>query len=406
MKYDFDRKIDRRNTGSLKWDVRTGELPMWVADMDFAAAPEIEDAILKRAAHGVFGYSVIPDEWNDAIVGWWRDRHGFEMQKDWLIFATGVVPAISSVVRRMTAPAENVLLMTPVYNIFYNCVRNNGRRVLECPLSYDGTEYTINFDNLEEKLADPQTSLMILCNPHNPIGKIWDMETLRTIGDLCLKHHVLVLSDEIHCDLTDPGCAYIPYACVSEACRENSVTCIAPTKAFNLAGLQTAAVAVPNETIRHKVWRALNNDEVAEPNAFAITAAITAFRTGAAWLDELRQYILENKRAVLAFLEAELPLVKAVPSQATYLLWLDCTALADDASLLQAFIREETGLLLSAGGQYGGNGKTFLRMNIACPRETLTDGLRRFKKGVDAFIRREDSVNARKQDKIRNDKGE
>lgn len=385
MKYDFDTPINRQNTNSLKWDIGEGELPMWVADMDFQTAPEIRNAILRRAEHGVFGYSVVPYEWYAAISGWWERRHEFTIHKEWLIFCTGVIPAISSVVRKLATPGENILIQTPVYNIFFNSIVNNGRRVLESPLKYDGEAYNIDFADLERKLADPQTTLMILCNPHNPIGKIWDGNTLKRIGDLCLKHHVVVLSDEIHCDLTDPGYDYIPFASVSEKCKENSITCIAPTKAFNLAGLQTAAVVVPNNTLRHKVWRSLNTDEVAEPNAFAVDAAIAAFTEGEAWLDELRDYIFENKRLVTNFLRKELPQIRAVPSKATYLLWLDCTKISSETMEPARFIREKTGLYLSAGNQYGGNGTNFLRMNIACSREVLKDGLNRLKQGITAY---------------------
>ncbi len=386
MKYDFDLQIDRRNTNSLKWDVAEYELPMWVADMDFQTAPEVLSAIKKRVEHGIFGYSIVPEEWNQAIMSWWRERHNFQIQKEWLIFCTGVVPAISSTVRKLTTVGENILIQTPVYNIFFNSIINNGRHVLESPLSYDGEVYHIDFKELEEKLAEPQTTMMILCNPHNPIGKIWDRETLERIGELCWKHHVLVISDEIHCDLTVPEHDYIPFASVSEKCKENSITCIAPTKAFNIAGLQTAAVIIPNETLRHKVNRALNTDEVAEPNAFAIEATVAAFREGEAWLDELREYIQENKKYVNDFLKKELPELKSVPSEATYLLWIDCSNILENATELSKILRETTGLYLSAGNQYGGNGGQFLRMNIACPREVLKDGLKRLKRGISYIL--------------------
>ncbi len=386
MKYDFDIQIDRRNTNSLKWDVAENELPMWVADMDFQTAPEVLSAIKKRVEHGIFGYSIVSEEWNQAIMSWWRERHNFQIQKEWLIFCTGVVPAISSTVRKLTTVGENILIQTPVYNIFFNSIINNGRHVLESPLSYDGEVYHIDFKELEEKLAEPQTTMMILCNPHNPIGKIWDRETLERIGELCWKHHVLVISDEIHCDLTVPEHDYIPFASVSEKCKENSITCIAPTKAFNIAGLQTAAVIIPNETLRHKVNRALNTDEVAEPNAFAIEAAVAAFREGEAWLDELREYIQENKKYVNDFLKKELPELKSVPSEATYLLWIDCSNILENATELSKILRETTGLYLSAGNQYGGNGGQFLRMNIACPREVLKDGLKRLKRGISYIL--------------------
>ena len=381
MKYIFDEMIDRKGTNSFKWDIAEGELPMWVADMDFRTAPEIIEAIIKRAEHGVFGYSTIPDEWHRAYINWWKNRHGIEYKKSELIFSTGVIPIISSCVRKLTAPAENVLIMTPVYNVFYNCIRNNGRNVQEFPLDYKKGEYSIDFDKLEKALSDPQTTLMLLCNPHNPIGKIWSRDTLEKIGELAYDNGVTVISDEIHCHISDPGCEYVPFASVSEKCRDNCVVCISPTKAFNLAGLQTAAAAVPNARLRHKVWRALNTDEVAEPNAFAVQAAKAAFEQGGDWLDELRLYLYDNKRLVADFIASEIPQIKLVPSNATYLLWLDCTALGMSSHELWKHIRRNTGLFLSDGEIYGSR-DGFARMNIACPRAMVQDGLERLKKAV------------------------
>ncbi|RGY97938.1 MalY/PatB family protein [Clostridium sp. AM58-1XD] len=383
--YHFEELKERRGTGSMKWDVPEGELPMWVADMDFEAAPEIKEAIRKRAEHGIFGYTVVPDTWREAVAGWWKRRHGYEMENGWLIFATGVVPAISSAVRKFTTAGENVLVQTPVYNIFFNSIRNNGRNVLENRLLYDGRTYRIDWEDLERKLRDPQTSMMLLCNPHNPTGMIWTREELERIGKLCAANHVKVLSDEIHCDLTEPGYDYMPFAAVSEECAQNSITCIAPTKAFNLAGLQTAAVMVPNEDLRHKMDRALNTDEAAEPNTFAIDAAVAAFTKGDGWLDALREYLAENRKTVRSFLESEIPNVTFVPSHATYLLWLDCRGIMGNAAELGRYLRSETGLYLSSGTVYGGNGDDFLRMNIACPRERLLDGLKRLKNGIKSY---------------------
>ena len=389
MMYDFDTPVNRHGTGSLKWDVPEDVLPMWVADMDFPAAPEIRSALERRLAHGVFGYSVIPEDWYDAYVKWWQSRHGLALQREWLIFCTGVVPAISSMVRKLTTPAENVVLLTPVYNIFFNSILNNGRRVLESPLLYDGETYRIDFNDLGQKLAAPQTTLLILCNPHNPVGKIWDVETLRQIGELCARYHVTVISDEIHCDLTNPGCHYVPFASASSVCREISITCMAPTKAFNLAGMQTAAVAVPNANLRHKVWRALNTDEVAEPNAFAVEAAVAAFTLGGPWLDALRAYLYKNKQLVRAYIAEHIPGISVVPSQATYLLWLDCRAICDDGEKLSQLLQDEAKLYLSSGRQYGKGGEPFLRMNVACPRSTVLEGLKRLKKGVEMIIEKE-----------------
>ena len=382
MSYDFDKPVNRRDTHSMKWDVKEHELPMWVADMDFQTAPEIQAAIQERAAHGVFGYSVVPEEWYQAYMGWWERRHGFSMEKEWLVFCTGVVPAISSMVRKLTTMGENVLVQTPVYNIFFNSIVNNGRNVIENPLRYDENGYQMDFEDLERKLSDPQTTLMILCNPHNPVGRIWSREELEQVGELCRKYHVTVISDEIHCDLTSPGKEYIPFASVSESCRNHSITCIAPTKAFNLAGLQTAAVAVPNPNLRHKVWRGLNTDEVAEPNSFAVEAAVVAFTKGDAWLDALRAYIQENKNHVENFLKKEVPQIRPVPSEATYLLWLDCRKKQGCATEFTQYLREHKGLYLSEGRQYGESGKFFIRMNIACPRSWLEDGIKRLVDGI------------------------
>ncbi len=386
MTCDFDKIIDRRGTDSLKWDISDNELPMGVADMDFQTAPAIRDAIREKLNHGVFGYALLPEEWYSSIIHWWDTRHGFSIQKDWLIFCTGVIPAISTSVRRLTSPGENVLVQTPVYNMFFNSIVNNGRNITENRLVYDKetASYRIDWEDLERKLANPQTSMMILCNPHNPIGKIWDADTLARIGELCAKHHVIVLSDEIHCDITEPGCEYVPFASVSETCRDNSITCIAPTKAFNIAGLQSAAVVIPNGHLRHRIWRGLNNDEVAEPNSFAAAASIAAFTEGGEWLDALRAYISGNRKLVGEFITENIPQIRLIPSEATYLLWLDCTDVAPKDRKLASFIRKETGLYLSDGSAYGEPGKGFLRMNVACPRARVEDGLQRLKAGIEA----------------------
>ena len=385
MPYNFDEPVNRRNTHSLKWDVKEQEMPMWVADMDFQTAPEIQEAIRERAAHGVFGYSIVPEEWYQAYMGWWERRHHFSMEKEWLVFCTGVVPAISSMVRKLTTAGENVLVQTPVYNIFFNSIVNSGRNIAENPLRYDGNTYQMDFEDLERKLSDPQTTLMILCNPHNPVGRIWSREELEQVGKLCRKYHVTVISDEIHGDLTSPGQEYIPFASVSENCKNTSITCMAPTKAFNLAGLQTAAVAVPNPNLRHKVWRGLNTDEVAEPNSFAVEAAVAAFTKGEAWLDALRDYIQENKNFVENFLKKEDLHIRLVPSQATYLLWLDCREIQGCAAEFTQYLREHTGLYLSEGQQYGESGCSFIRMNIACPKSRLEDGMKRLTEGARSY---------------------
>lgn len=387
MRYNFDSVNNRRNTNSLKWDVPETELPMWVADMDFKTAPAIIEALEKKVQSGIFGYHVVPDEWYQAIIGWWKRRHQFEIKKEWLTFCTGVIPAVTSAVKRVTNVGDYVLLQTPVYDIFFHSVENTGRHVLENKLCYDGESYQIDFKDLEEKLANPLTTMMILCNPQNPSGRIWTKKELEQIGALCKKHHVTVLSDEIHCDLTDAGYSYVPFASVSKECADISITCISATKAFNIAGLQTAAVIISNEELRVKIVRGLNSDEVAEPNSFATEAVIAAFTEGEAWLDELNAYIFENKQIAAKYLEEELPMLKLMPSHATYLLWVDCSRVIGDATELCHFLKEEAGLYVSSGSHYLGNGDKFFRMNIACPRAQVLEGLKRLKEGIFQYQR-------------------
>ncbi len=382
-KYNFDVEINRRGTDSLKWDVKENELPMWVADMDFQTAPEIRDAIARRLEHGVFGYSDLTDDWYKAYQNWWKNRHGFSIEKEWLIFSTGVIPSLSSIVRKLTTPNEKVIIQTPVYNIFFNSIYNNGCRALENPLKYENGQYSMDFEDLEEKMSDPQASLMVLCNPQNPASKIWDADTLRRVGELASKYGVTVVSDEIHCDITAPGKEYVPFASVSEVCRDISITCIAPTKAFNIAGMQTSAVVVPNKFLRHKVWRALNTDEVAEPNSFAQVVTIAAFNEGGDWLDEMREYVFANRKRVQEFITAEIPDISLVDGDATYLLWIDISKLGKSSDEVAHFIRRETGLYITEGLEYGEAGRYFLRMNVACSRTTLEDGLSRLKKGIE-----------------------
>ena len=385
MKYDFDTVVNRRGTDASKWEAGAEELPMWVADMDFQTAPEIREALRRRVEHGVFGYTEVPERWRQAYVNWWQTRHGFAMEGEALIFCTGVIPAISSAVRKLTTPNEKVIVQTPVYNIFFNCIQNNGCRVSKNPLIYENGQYRMDFEDLEEKMADPQTTLMLLCNPHNPVGKIWDRETLLKVAELAERHHVTIISDEIHCDLTAPGKDYVPFASISKAARDMSIVCVAPTKAFNLAGIQTAAVYVWNPLLRHKIWRALNTDEVAEPNAFAVTAAETAFEKGGDWLDELREYLWENRRIVTEALKAEIPDVFVVEGDATYLLWIDVSALPGNSMEIAGFLRKKTGLYLTGGMQYGTGGEHHLRMNIACPKELLNDGASRLVRGLKLY---------------------
>ena len=383
MNYDFDKQIDRRNSGSLKWDVADNELALWVADMDFETAPCIKDAICNRALHGIFGYSVVTDKWSDSYVNWWKKRHNLNIDKDALIFCTGIVPAISSCVRKLTTPAEKVLIQTPCYNIFFNSIVNNGRVPLESPLSFDGSSYSMDFERLEKDLSDPQVSLMILCNPQNPTGNIWNTDELRRVGELCRKYGVTVISDEIHCDIVRPGYGYVPFASVSETCAEISVSCLAPSKCFNIAGINSAAVMVPNPVLRHKVCRALNTDEVAEPNAFAVDATIAAFMEGEDWLNQLNDYLFNNRNFAEEFIAKEIPGFTVIKGDSTYLLWVKLGTDSDgneiNADEFAEALRRETGLRVNGGCEYGRSGDNFIRINLACPRAVLTDALMRLK---------------------------
>ena len=383
----FDKITNRLNTNSIKWSGDENELPMWVADMDFEAPEEVSNALIERAAHKIYGYCDIPSDWNEAIVNWRLKRYNHKIDKDDLLYCTSVIASISSTVRKITSPGENIVIQTPVYNIFYNCILNNGRNVLESPLVYEDGVYSIDFKDLEEKLSNKQTSMMILCNPHNPIGRAWSKEELAKIGELCHKYNVVLLADEIHCDLVDPSLVYTPFSSVNEVCKNISITCSSPTKTFNLAGLHTSYIYISNPYLKHKVWRAINTDEVAEANIFAVTGATAAFTYGGAWLDELREYIYQNKLDFINMVEKELP-VHIIRSNATYLLWVDCSKICSDTVELVDFIKVETGLRVTAGKVYGECGKAFIRVNIATQNVRVKEGAKRFIEGIKKYMNR------------------
>ena len=381
-KYDFDKPTDRRKFDTVKWDLPDGSLPMWVADMDFECAPPIREAVEQRAAHGIFGYSDAPREYFTSLADFFERISGYRHDPECMVYATGVVAIISSCVRKLTTPAEKVLIQAPVYNIFYNSILNNGRVVVSSDLVYENGEYHIDFADLEEKMSDPQTSLMILCNPHNPVGKIWSRDELSRIGDLAVKHGVRVISDEIHFPLSDPGKTCIPFASVSENCRKNSVTCVSASKAFNLAGMGAATAIVYDPTLRHKVWRGINTDEVGEPGAFSISASIAAYTQCDDWLNDVRKYIYENKIYCYDFIENNISGAHVVRADATYLIWVDVSAYTTDSAALKEEIFEKTGLYLSAGAAYGECGKQFLRINLATQKANVIDGMNRLKKAL------------------------
>lgn len=383
--YDFINAPDRRHTDSIKWDVKDGELPMWIADMDFKTAPEIIEAMQDKIALGAFGYEWPQSDYFNAVADWYEKEHGFRPQNDWMIFTTGVVPAISSIVRRVSHIGDNVLVQEPVYNIFFNSIENNGRHVLSSDLIFNGQTYRINWEDLEEKVAMPLTTLMIFCNPHNPVGKVWSEAEVQKLAELCAKHHVVLLSDEIHGDIVRNNKQYTPAFSVAGNAQENVISLVSPSKTFNVAALHAATVIIPGENLRNMVNRGLNSDEVAEPNMLAIPATIAAYEHGHEWLHALIKQLEENFAYAGQFINDNLPEVRIVTGDATYLMWLDVSQVTDDSQKLADFIRKETGLIISAGSVYRGNGNDFLRINLACPLTMVQDGMERLKQGIEKF---------------------
>lgn len=386
MKYDFETVPDRRNTDSVKWDVKPGELPMWIADMDFKTAPEIVSAMQEKIKLGAFGYEWPQEDYFNAVADWLEIEHKNRPETNWMIFTTGVVPAISSIVRRVSHIGDNVLVQEPVYNIFYNSIENNGRHVMSNDLDFDGTNYSINWQDLETKLADPLTTLMIFCNPHNPIGKVWTREEVQRVADLCLENHVVLLSDEIHGDLVREGQDYAPAFSVSGDAKENVISLVSPSKTFNVAALHAATAIIPGKNLRNIVNRGLNSDEVAEPNLLAIPVTIAAYEKGHDWLKQLKSQLRENFAYAEKEVNKNLAKVKVISATATYLMWLDVSEITDDSQKLADFIRKDTGLIVSSGSVYRGNGSKFIRINLACPKRLVKDGINRLVTGIHDFI--------------------
>lgn len=381
IRHDFESVIDRHNTNSLKWDLFDDDVPMWVADMDFKVAPAIQNAVQKRAGHPVYGYTIVPDELFEAYINWWDRRYDFKMSIDDMAYSMGVMPSISSMIRCLTEENDEILIQTPVYHVFFYVIEDNNRKVLENELVYENGEYKIDFDDLDEKLS--KVKLMILCNPHNPIGKIWSKGDLSKIAELCKKHDVILISDEIHCDLTDVGVKYNPFETSCD--YDNVITCLSPSKSFNIAGFQSSVVHTKNKDLLEKVKNQMHIDNSDSCNVFATAAVIAAYDESEEWFEELKEVLCENKQIVKDYLVNELPVIKLVECDATYLLWLDCSALNVHSKVLSEFLRTNQGLFLSAGVDFGENGDSFLRMNIACPRQLLEDGLGRLKAGITAF---------------------
>ena len=383
--YNFDILAKRRNTNSLKWSVKENELPMWVADMDFYAPDFVTNKLSELVNVKNFGYKDVPEAYFQSFSSWWYKRHNFKFNPSDCIFSTGVVPAISSIVRKVTTVGEKVLVMEPCYNVFFNSIVNNGRFILSSNLIYKDYKYDINFKDLEEKLKDPQVSLMILCNPQNPVGRIWTRDELERIGRLAYENNVIVLSDEIHCDLVSPGKEYTPFASINDINKYNSITCISASKTFSLAGLQGACVVVFDKTLRYKVWRGINTDEVGESNSFVCETFIECFTKGETWVNELNQYIYKNKEYVYNYIEKNIKELKMIKSDALYLVWIDISRVSSDSDTFCSSLREKTGLFVSSGASYGKCGKTFIRVNLGTSLDNVKDAMERLKTYVDSL---------------------
>ncbi len=375
--YDFDEIIERRGTNSYKWDTMPAPdvLPMWVADMDFRTAPAILEALERRVRHGVFGYARVPEAWYDALVGWFARRHGWRVEREHVLTVDGVVPALSAVIKALTEPGDKVIVQTPAYNCFFSSIRNNGCVASESPLVYSEGVYTMDFDDLEARAADPAAKVMLLCSPHNPVGRVWSREELTRAGEICLRHGVTVIADEIHCDLIAPGHTHIPFATLGAGFERGSVACVAPSKTFNLAGVQVAAIVAADDSVRRRVDRALNDNEVGEISVFAVEALIAAYNEGAGWLDELRVYLHENYLTMRRFFESRLPHLRVLPLEGTYLVWVDCKALGIPSAEIAQRLLDEGRLKVNGGTLYGAAGEGFIRINIATRRANLLRAL-------------------------------
>ena len=378
--FDFDEIVVRRGTNSYKWDLPKGEdiIPMWVADMDFKTAPCIIDALKRRVEHGIFGYTFVPDSYYDAIINWFKRRHQWHIEREDILYTSGVVPAIACTLKATTMPGEKVLVQTPVYNCFFSAIKNSGCEVSENPLRREGDSYVIDFDDFERLCSDEKTTVFLLCNPHNPAGRVWRKDELRRMNDICLKHHVKVIADEIHCELVMPGHTFQPFAAVDEACRDNCVVLNSPSKAFNIAGLQIANIVCHDAEWRRRINRAININEVCDVNPFGVIALQAAYNDGGEWLDALNQYIHENYLALKDFFRERLPRLEVCRLEGTYLAWINLSRIPITADEAARRLLGNAKVMLNSGTMYGREaGNSYLRINLACPRSTLMEGLKR-----------------------------
>ncbi|WP_406818009.1 MalY/PatB family protein [Metabacillus indicus] len=382
----FDQKIDRYMTHSVKWDYSEeifgvkDVLPMWVADMDFRAPDEVISALQERASHGIFGYTSAGPEAKKAVQSWMKARHGWDVTQESIVFSSGVVTALSMAIQSLTDPGDAVLIQSPVYHPFFDMTEKNGRTLVNNQLKLENGAYQIDFEDLEEKAAHQKVKLMLLCNPQNPGGRVWTKEELQRIGEICAKHHVIVVSDEIHSDLMLFGHKHVPFASLSKEHARNSVTCMAPSKTFNLAGLQSSAIIIPNKEIRTKYEEFQKRQGFFTLNTFGIAGLTAAYTHGEKWLDELNSYLEENVNTVISYIEEHLPKLNVIRPDSTYLIWIDCTQLQKTDAELKELLLQKGKLALEDGTKYGPGGEGFVRMNIGCPRSLVHEGLERLRK--------------------------
>ncbi len=383
MKYNFDELIPRRGTGCVKWDEAPSAdvIPLWVADMDFRAAPAILEAVRKRAEHGVFGYTLVEEDYYLAIISWFQRRHKWRIRREEILYTTGVVPGMSVAIKALTMPGEKVLILSPDYNCFFSSVRNNGCEVLETALKRQNDSFEVDWEDFENKCADDKTTVFLLCNPHNPTGRVWSKAELIRMNDICLKYGVKVVSDEIHCELMMPGRQFQPFAAVSESCRQNSVILNSPSKSFNIAGLQAANIICSQPEWRRRLDRAININEVCDLNPFGPIALIAAYNECEDWIDELNQYLWDNYKALCTFASEHLPQWKVCRLEGTYLPWVDISAYGISAQSYCDRLLSEAKVWINPGTMYGPlTGEGYVRLNIACPRSRLMDALQRISK--------------------------
>lgn len=378
----FEKVHDRRNTRSVKWDMlkpifQTEDvLPMWVADMDFQAPQAVNDALKDRAEHGIYGYTIIDDDVKDSIINWVTKRHDWEIDSDWLSFSPGVVTSLHMAIQAFTEPNDKVLIQSPVYTPFYSVIETHNREVVKNPLQQKDNYYHIDFDDFENKLKQG-VKAFVLCSPHNPVGRVWNKEELQEMARLCLKYDVLILSDEIHGDLIYPNEKHIPIASLSDDIADQTITCMSPSKTFNLAGLQASYIITTDKEKRDALDKQLGSQGHHMLNTMGNTAMEAAYLHGEEWLDELRTVLKEHQEYVTKMFAENTDVLEVTRSEGTYLLWIDCTAMQMDSKQLKKFMIENAKVGLNTGTDYGEEGKTFMRMNIACPRETLEEGVKR-----------------------------